>query len=90
MSAMIALRDTCMQISKSKYFTFLSETVIESQVIRGLGIVAIVPSTWLNKTCWVWLPDGYIIKENVIGNRNRTFVRMASMYLAKKVLVRLA
>lgn len=54
-----------------------------------MGIVALAPLFWRHKPVYVYYQDGYIEKTIVEGNRNRTFIKIGSMYVGQRVLVRL-
>ena len=74
--------------SRSKYFNFITPNIGSSLVLKGRGVVALVPYSWRDSATYVYFPDGWIIKEIVSGNLNRTFIKVASMYMGQRVLVR--
>lgn len=73
----------------SKYFKFISDDTIESQVLNNSGTVANCPKLWGYKNVIIQYPDGYSETKQVKQNTSRTFVTTPHIYGGSRVFITL-
>jgi hypothetical protein len=80
-----------MKKSRSKYFEYLNDHLIESSVLSGAGVQALVPSSWNDKKVKVITSlseDDYFITRAKRG-KSRGYVSLPAYMAGMKVLIRL-